>query len=51
MTWFIRNIRDVEWYDAGRFGDGDFEQGVHFPEFGFTYPEAEPTPFREEFRP
>ena len=51
MTWFIRNIRDVEWYDAGRFGDGDFEQGVHFPEFGFTYPEAEPTAFREEFLP
>jgi hypothetical protein len=52
MTWFIRNIRDVQWYDAGRFGVyGDFEQGEHFPEFGFTYPEAEPTPFREEFLP
>jgi hypothetical protein len=38
MTWFIRNIRDVQWYDAGRFGVyGDFEQGEHFPEFGFNF--------------
>ena len=38
MSWFIRNIRDVQWYDAGRFGVyGDFEQGERFPEFGFNF--------------
>ena len=38
MTWFIRNIRDVQWYDAERFGVyGDFEQGERFPEFGFNF--------------
>ena len=38
MTWFIRNIRDVQWYDAGDYGVyGDFEQGERFPEFGFNF--------------
>jgi hypothetical protein len=38
VSWFIRNIRDVQWYDAGRFGVyGDFEQGERFPEFGFNF--------------
>jgi uncharacterized cupin superfamily protein len=38
MSWFIKNMRDVQWYDAGHFGFyGDFEQGEHFPEFGFNF--------------
>jgi uncharacterized cupin superfamily protein len=38
MSWFVRNIRDVQWYDAGRFGVyGDFERGEQFPEFGFNF--------------
>jgi uncharacterized cupin superfamily protein len=38
MSWFVQNIRDVQWYDAGRFGVyGDFEQGERFPEFGFNF--------------
>jgi len=38
VSWFIRNMRDVQWYDAGRFGVyGDFEQGEPFPEFGFNF--------------
>ena len=38
MSWFIRNIRDVQWYDAGRFGVyGDFEQGERFPDLGFNF--------------
>jgi uncharacterized cupin superfamily protein len=36
--WFIRNIRDVQWYDGGYSGVyGDFEQGESFPEFGFNF--------------
>ncbi len=36
--WFIRNIRDVQWYDGGYSGVyGDFEQGERFPEFGFNF--------------
>jgi uncharacterized cupin superfamily protein len=43
VTWFIRNMRDVQWYDAGRFGVyGDFEQGERFPEFGFNFGVAWP---------
>jgi mannose-6-phosphate isomerase-like protein (cupin superfamily) len=43
MTWFIRNIRDVQWYDAGDYGIyGDFEQGERFPEFGFNFGVAWP---------
>jgi uncharacterized cupin superfamily protein len=43
MTWYIKNIRDVQWYDAGDFGVyGDFEQGEHFPEFGFNFGVAWP---------
>jgi uncharacterized cupin superfamily protein len=38
MSWFVQNIRDVQWHDAGRFGVyGDFERGEHFPEFGFNF--------------
>jgi len=38
MSWFVRNIRDVQWFDAGRFGVyGDFERGERFPEFGFNF--------------
>jgi uncharacterized cupin superfamily protein len=38
MSWFVRNIREVQWYDAGPFGVyGDFEQGDGFPEFGFNF--------------
>jgi uncharacterized cupin superfamily protein len=38
MEWFVRNIRDVQWYDAGRFGVyGDFERDERFPEFGFNF--------------
>jgi uncharacterized cupin superfamily protein len=39
MTWQIRNIRDVQWYDAGQMGGvyGDFEQGERFPEVGFNF--------------
>ena len=38
VSWFIRNMRDVQWYDAGSFGVyGDFEQGERFPEFGFNF--------------
>jgi uncharacterized cupin superfamily protein len=38
VRWFVRNMRDVQWYDAGRFGVfGDFEQGERFPEFGFNF--------------
>jgi uncharacterized cupin superfamily protein len=38
MSWFIQNIREVQWYDAGRFGVyGDFERGERFPEFGFNF--------------
>ena len=57
MSWFVRNLRDVQWYDAGRFGlFGDFEQGERFPEFGFgrglrAVSEVEPIPFREKFLP
>jgi mannose-6-phosphate isomerase-like protein (cupin superfamily) len=43
MNWFIRNIRDVQWYDAGDYGVyGDFEQGERFPEFGFNFGVAWP---------
>src|SRR5215471_15002830 len=36
--WFIRNIREVQWYDGGTAGVfGDFEQGEPFPEFGFNF--------------
>jgi hypothetical protein len=38
VSWFIRNIRDVQWYDGGPAGVyGDFEQGERFPEFGFNF--------------
>jgi uncharacterized cupin superfamily protein len=38
MSWHIANIREVQWYDAGRFGVyGDFERGERFPEFGFNF--------------
>ena len=38
MTWYIKNIRDAQWYDAGDFGVyGDFEEGEHFPEFAFNF--------------
>ncbi len=38
MSWFIRNIRDVQWYDGGQLGVyGSFEQGERFPEFGFNF--------------
>ena len=38
MSWYIRNMRDVQWYDAGRFGVyGDFEQGERFPDLGFNF--------------
>ena len=37
VTWHIRNIRDVQWYDGGPFGVyADFEQGERFPEIGFN---------------
>jgi quercetin dioxygenase-like cupin family protein len=43
MNWFIRNVRDVQWYDAGDYGVyGDFEQGERFPEFGFNFGVAWP---------
>jgi uncharacterized cupin superfamily protein len=43
VSWYIKNIRDVQWWDAGRFGIyGDFEQGEHFPEFGFNFGVAWP---------
>jgi mannose-6-phosphate isomerase-like protein (cupin superfamily) len=43
MSWYIKNIRDVQWYDAGDFGCyGDFEQGEHFPEFAFNFGVAWP---------
>jgi quercetin dioxygenase-like cupin family protein len=43
MNWFIRNIRDVQWYDAGDYGVyGDFQQGESFPEFGFNFGVAWP---------
>jgi len=36
--WFIRNIREVQWYDGGTAGVyGDFEQGERFAEFGFNF--------------
>ena len=35
--WHIANVRDVQWYDAGRAGYyADFERGESFPEFGFN---------------
>ena len=38
MSWFVRNIRDVQWFDGGKFGVyGDFQGGVHFDEFGFNF--------------
>jgi uncharacterized cupin superfamily protein len=39
MNWFIRNIRDVQWYDGARTGAyGDFEQpGQRFPDVGFNF--------------
>jgi uncharacterized cupin superfamily protein len=39
MTWFIRNIRDVQWFDEPRSGSyGDFQQaGEPFPDFGFNF--------------
>ena len=38
MSWFIRNIRDVQWFDAGSFGVyGDFQGDEHFEEFGFNF--------------
>ena len=38
VSWFVRNIRDVQWFDGGRFGVyGDFQGGVHFDEFGFNF--------------
>jgi uncharacterized cupin superfamily protein len=38
MSWHIANIRDVQWYDAGRFGVyGNFERGEQFPELGFNF--------------
>jgi uncharacterized cupin superfamily protein len=40
MTWQIRNIRDVQWHDAGQMGGvyGDFEErGESFPEVGFNF--------------
>ena len=43
MSWFVRNMRDVQWYDGGRFGVyGDFEQGERFPELGFNFGVAWP---------
>jgi mannose-6-phosphate isomerase-like protein (cupin superfamily) len=43
MSWFIKNMRDVQWYDAGAFGVyGDFEQGEPFPEFAFNFGVAQP---------
>jgi hypothetical protein len=37
VSWFISNLRDVQWYGGGRFGVyADFEQGERFPEFGFN---------------
>ena len=38
MSWFVRNMREVQWYDAGPFGVyGDFEQDERFPEVGFNF--------------
>jgi uncharacterized cupin superfamily protein len=35
--WHVANVRDVQWYDAGRSGFyADFEQGERFPELGFN---------------
>ncbi len=43
MSWYIKSIRDVQWWDAGNFGFyGDFEQGERFPEFGFNFGVAWP---------
>ena len=35
--WYIANAKDMQWFDAGKFGFySDFQQGDHFEEFGFN---------------
>jgi uncharacterized cupin superfamily protein len=35
--WHIANARDMQWFDAGKFGFySDFQQGSHFEELGFN---------------
>jgi uncharacterized cupin superfamily protein len=35
--WHIANAKDMQWFDAGKFGFySDFQQGTHFEEFGFN---------------
>ena len=42
--WHVVNVRDVQWYDAGRAGFyADFEEGERFPEFGFNIGMALPS--------
>jgi quercetin dioxygenase-like cupin family protein len=41
--WFVANIRDQQWYDAGGFGVySDWEQGERFPELGVNIGMAMP---------
>jgi mannose-6-phosphate isomerase-like protein (cupin superfamily) len=42
LSWFIRNMRDVQWYGDGLSAYGDFEQGEPFPEFGLNFVVAWP---------
>ena len=42
MSWFVRNMRDVQWYGDPSSVYGDFEQGEPFPEFGFNFGVAWP---------
>lgn len=37
MSWFVRNIRDVQWRSSPFGTYGDFEQGEPFPELGFNF--------------
>jgi quercetin dioxygenase-like cupin family protein len=42
VSWFIQNMRDVQWYGDGLSVFGHFEQGEPFPELGVNFVVAWP---------